>query len=146
MIKPEAKSFVIKTVATWEEKRKGSFITTEWKEPLPFSCPPVFGGTNHPSPEDLFLAAVATCTLSTILQLCDSLRTEPETLKVTTSAEILFNTSKNDYEFSTIKCKINISGDVFLLQRVCDLIPKYCIIGKHIKPAVNYEIKIEPAS
>ncbi|MHA2245019.1 MAG: OsmC family protein [Candidatus Hodarchaeales archaeon] len=145
MIRQKAKNFDVKTTATWEEKKIGNFVTTKWKTPLPFSCPPSFGGTNLPSPEDLFLAAVATCTLTTILQLCDSLRTEPENLSVTTSAKVQFNKRINDYEFSAIFAKIKISGEKFLLERACDLIPKYCIIGKNIKPPITYDIQINQA-
>ena len=145
MIGLKAKNFNVKATATWEEKKMGNFITTEWKTPLPFSCPPSFGGTALPSPEDLFLAAVATCTLTTILQLCDRLHTEPENLSVTTSAKVQFNKTINDYEFSSIMCTIKISGEKFLLERACELIPKYCIIGKNIKPKITYDIHINQA-
>lgn len=142
MIGYNAKKLNLKTTAVWEEKKRGYFITTEWKEPLPFSCPPSFGGVDRPSPEDLFLAAIATCTLTTILHLCDSLHTQPNTLSVTTSATVQFNKNVNDFEFSFIKCIINISGEKFLLERACELIPKYCIIRKNIKPQIVYEVNI----
>jgi uncharacterized OsmC-like protein len=143
MINPEAKNFDVKATAIWEEEKRGHFVTTEWKTPLPFSCPSTFGGIDLPSPEDLFLAAIATCTLATILQICDRLHTNPESLSVATSSTVQFNESLNDYEFSSIKCVINISGDKFLLERACDLIPKYCIIGKNIKPEITYDINID---
>ena len=145
MIRHEAKNFDVKSTATWEEKSRGHFVTTEWKTPLPFSCPPSFGGIDRPSPEDLFLASIGTCTLTTILQICDSLRTEPKTLTVTTSATVQYNKSEKDYEFSKIQCSINVSGEKFLLERACDLISKYCFIGKNIKPTIVYNFNIKPA-
>lgn len=145
MINPEAKNFDVNATAIWEEEKRGHFVTTEWKTPLPFSCPVSFGGTDLPSPEDLFLAAIATCTLATILQICDRLHTKPESLSVATFATVRFNDSISDYEFSSIKCVVNISGDKFLLERACDLIPKYCLIGKNIKPQVIFDLNITQA-
>ena len=145
MIGFKATNFNVKTTATWEEKKKGHFVTTEWKTPLPFSCPPSFGGIDQPSPEDLFLAAVATCTLTTILHLCDRLHTGPESLSVMTSATVHFDEKTNDFSISSIQCTINISGEEFLLERVCYLVPKYCLIGKNIKPKINYKININTA-
>lgn len=141
----KAESFNVKTTAIWEEEKRGRFVTTEWKEPIEFSCPPSFGGTALPSPEDLFLASVATCTLSTILHICDKLHTKPESLSVTTSAVFEFDTKTNDFFVSTINCSINIYGEKFLLERACELIPKYCVIGKSIKPTINYEVNINPS-
>ena len=145
MLNPEAKNFDVNATAVFEEEKRGHFVTTEWKTPLPFSCPTSFGGTGLPSPEDLFLAAIATCTLATILQICERLHTRPESLSVATSSTVQFNESISDYEFSSIKCVINISGDKFLLERTCDLIPKYCLIGKNIKPQIVYDINITQA-
>lgn len=142
MIGLEAKNFDVKTTATWEEKKRGYFVTTEWPHLLPFSCPPAFGGIDRPSPEDLFLASIATCTLTTILHICNSLHTKPESLNVTTTATVRYDKETNDFIFSTITCIINIKGEEFLLERACELIPKYCIIGKNIKPNINYNINI----
>jgi uncharacterized OsmC-like protein len=145
MIGHEAKKFEVRTTITWEEKKRGNFVTTDWKTPLPFSCPPLFGGTERPSPEDLFLASIGTCTLTTILHICDRLRTEPKTLTVTTYATVQYEKVINDYEFSEIQCSINISGDKFLLERACDLTPKYCFIGNNIKPTIVYNFNIKSA-
>ncbi|MFX0014407.1 MAG: OsmC family protein [Promethearchaeota archaeon] len=142
MLKSNIKNLDVQTIAIWEKKKEGFFVTTNWKKPVPFSCPPVFGGNDQPSPEDLFLSAIATCTLTTILHLCDSLHTTPKSLSVTTKATLEFNKENNDFFFSVIKCLINIHGESFLLERACELIPKYCVIGKNIKPKVTYEVNI----
>ena len=139
-LKIEQNELNVETTAIWEKKKHGHVLRNGFTEKIPFGCPPEFGGeTNLPTPEDLFLASIATCTLTSLLRICESLRTTPKSLNVTTSAVLEFKKEKNDFAFSTIKCKINISGDEFLLERACQLIPKYCIIGKSIIPKIEYE-------
>lgn len=142
MLRSAAKRLYFSTTAFWEKEKKGLFKTTHYQKKLAFSCPPEFGGIETPSPEDLFLVSIASCTLTTFLHLCDSLRTEPENLAVTTEAEITLSKSEGRYEFSTIKCIIKAKGDKFLLKRACELTPKYCLVGKSVKPKLEYIIKI----
>jgi uncharacterized OsmC-like protein len=144
MLESSVKEVPFETTAIWEKKKQGNFKTTHLKENTPFSCPPVFGGTEEPSPEDLFLVSIASCTLTTILHICDSLRSEPEKLKVTTRANMVFNKSEGFYEFSKIKCLIEAQGEEFLLKRACELAPKYCLVGKSVRPDIIYEYNIIP--
>ncbi len=143
MLRFEKIELNVKITALWEKKKFGHLVKPGFSEKIQFGCPPEFGGeSNRPNPEDLFLASIATCTLTSLLRICDSLRTTPTSLDVTTSATIKFNKTAKDFEFSTIKCVINVSGDEFLLKRACKLIPKYCIIGKNIIPKIKYETNI----
>ncbi len=135
------KPILLESKAIWEKNKKGKFSTTLFPTNIPFSCPPEFGGSSEPSPEDLFLAAISTCTVTTILHICDSLHTQPNSLNVTTSSSLVYLPEKN-YEFSNINCKISLTGDHFLLERVCELVPKYCLIGKSIIPKINYQFEI----
>ena len=145
MFRFETKDLNIKTTAIWEKKKHGHFLTSISSEEILFGCPREFGGeTDRPSPEDFFLAAIATCTLTSLLRICESLRTTPKKLDVTTSTTLKFNKKTNDYEFSPIKCYIDVIGDEFLLERACQLVPKYCIIGKNIIPKIVYETTITP--
>ncbi|MFX0088262.1 MAG: OsmC family protein [Candidatus Hodarchaeota archaeon] len=144
MFRFEKNELNVKITALWEKKKYGHIIKPDFFEKIQFGCPPEFGGeTNRPNPEDLFLASIAACTLTSLLRICDSLRTTPTSLDVTTSTTLKFNKTINDFEFSTIKCVINVSGDEFLLKRACKLIPKYCIIGKNIIPKIMYETNIK---
>ena len=126
--------------ATWIKEKEGTFVTTEYNTPVSFSCPPVLGGNEFPSPEDLFLASIATCTLTTVLHMCDRLRTSPEELNVNVSGKLVL--VDVNYEFTDIKCIINVSGDEFLLDRACELAIKYCAIGNAIKSPIKYSIVI----
>lgn len=126
--------------AKWVKDKEGTYLTTEYEEPLLFSCPPVLGGKITPSPEDLFLAAIATCTLTTVLHICDRLHTSPDELNVKVSG--VLRLIGVDYKFQDIKCEINVWGDEFLLERACELAIQYCAIGNAIKPGINYHITL----
>ena len=129
------------TSANWNKEKQGEFFTTEYSEPFPFSCPSVLGGIETPSPEDLFLSSIATCTVTTLLHMCDKLHTSPNSLQVKVSAYLRLIDAAN-YEFQTIKCHIDVSGEEFLLERACELIPKYCAISNAIQPEVTYFVTI----
>ncbi|MHA2317290.1 MAG: OsmC family protein [Candidatus Hodarchaeales archaeon] len=135
-------SYIIpSSVATWRKQKKGDFCTTDYSDPLPFSCPSVLGGIETPSPEDLFLSSIATCTVTTLLHMCDKLHTSPNSLQVHTSAYLRLIDETN-YQFQSINCEIEISGEEFLLERACELIPKYCAVSNAIKPEINYHVTL----
>ncbi len=127
--------------ATWEKDKEGSFLTTDYSKSIFFSCPPDLGGIETPSPEDLFLSAIATCTLTTLLHICDSLRTAPNTLKVSVSGDLQLIKSSY-YEFENIICQLEVTGDEFLLERACEKVPKQCVVSNSIKPLITYQMII----
>ena len=129
------------TSANWKKEKKGEFITTESSESFPFSCPSVLGGIETPSPEDLLLSAIATCTVTTLLHMCDKLHTSPDSLQVKVSAYLRLIDGAN-YEFQDINCHVDVSGEEFLLERACELIPKYCAVSNAIRPEISYLVTI----
>ncbi|MHA1973986.1 MAG: OsmC family protein [Candidatus Hodarchaeales archaeon] len=142
MVQYSGETLHLEINAVWEKEKSGHFTTGLYKEKIPFSCPPEFGGNELPSPEDLFTSAIATCTLTTVLHLCDKLRTVPKSLEVKTKSLVEFD--KDDgYKFTKIECFVKMSGDEFLLQRICELIPKYCLISQSIKPKIDYTFEIK---
>ena len=129
------------SIATWKKEKIGEFRITEYSNPLPFSCPSVLGGIETPSPEDLFLSSIATCTVTTLLHLCDKLRTSPSSLKVKVSAYLRLIDESN-YQFQEINCEVDVMGEEFLLERACELIPKYCAVSNAIQPQINYHVTL----
>ena len=126
--------------ATWLKDKEGSFLATEYETALSFSCPPVLGGKKTPSPEDLFLASIATCSLTTLLHMCDRLHTSPEKLNVKVTG--VLRLVDLNYEFQDIHCTVDVFGDEFLLERACELAIKYCAISNAIKPRIDYQVTI----
>ena len=130
-----------KVSANWKKEKKGEFYTTEYSDSFPFSCPSVLGGIETPSPEDLFLSAIATCTVTTLLHMCDKLHTSPDSLQVKVSAYLRLIDAAN-YVFQAINCQIDVSGEEFLLERACELIPKYCAVSNAIQPEIYYQVTL----
>ncbi len=128
------------TSAQWIKDKEGTFNTTESKKNFLFSCPVDLGGIQTPSPEDLFISAIATCTLTTLLHICDSLRTTPKELTVNTSASLKLRDNK--FEFEDIQCDISLIGDEFLLERACEIIPKLCVVSNAINSDIDYTATI----
>ncbi len=140
-IKDLAEKMHFTSSATWEKEKEGSFLTTDYSKPLLFSCPPNLGGIETPSPEDLFLSAIATCTLTTLLHICDSLRTAPNSLEVSVSGDLCLKEAAN-YEFENVHCQLEVTGDEFLLERACEKVPKLCVVSNSITPLVTYDVII----
>lgn len=139
--KQQINEIYFSSAATWRKEKEGDFLTTEYSDPLPFSCPSVLGGIGTPSPEDLLLSSIATCTTTTLLHMCDKLHISPDSLQVKVSAYLRLIDDTN-YQFQDIKCEIEVSGEEFLLERACELIPKYCAVGNAIRPEINYHVTI----
>ncbi len=130
--------------AVWKDKKRGYYYTTDINNNFHFSCPQMFGGSPEDgiSPEELFLSSIATCTLTTILHMCEKLQTNPLELNVKARGS-LSTDGIGDYEFNPIRIIIDMKGDKFLLQRAAELAQKYCLIGKSVNITLNYEVNIK---
>ena len=132
--------------AIWSKDKYGKLYTTQLgNNSIGFACPIPFGGVvDKISPEEMFLASIATCTLTTILHLKDKVRTTLEKLSVSLKSGII-QKENNDYEFKDINCDIIMSGskdDEFLFERICSLAPKHCLIKKSITKKITYSFTI----
>lgn len=68
------KSFSYRTNLDWEEKRRG-LLSSEGKPPVTVSSPPEFRGEPGLwTPEDLFVASVEICTMTTFLAFAQRLK------------------------------------------------------------------------
>jgi uncharacterized OsmC-like protein len=139
--KQSIKEMKFSSTATWTKDKLGNFRTTEFSDSLPFSCPSVLGGISTPSPEDLFLTSIATCTVTTLLHMCDRMHTTPNSLQVIVRGSIRLIDDTN-YHFEAINCEIDVSGEEFLLERACELIPKYCVVSNAIKTEIIYHVTL----
>ena len=69
MLKP--RKFPYRTAVRWTEEHKG-VISSPDKPDVEVACPPEFGGhEGYWSAEDLFVAAVNTCIMTTFLSLAE---------------------------------------------------------------------------
>lgn len=133
-MKGEPVEHIYRTNVKWTELRIG-ILSSEGKPDIKVACPPEFGG--HPniwSPEDLFLASIEVCTMTSFLYLAGR-------------SKIIINS----YE-SKAKCLAKLVGGVFKLtdinifikihapsdykkeriEKLLEKLPKICLVSNSI--------------
>lgn len=140
-MKGQSVKYTYHTQLEWTSEKKG-VLKCEGKPDIIVACPPEFGG--HPdiwSPEDLFLASVEVCTLTTFLWFADK---EHITLKLYNSeARGTVELVNGVFQFSSIivKLKIGISSedDRSLVEKIVKKVSRACLISNSIHTSVRVE-------
>ncbi|HEX6300125.1 MAG TPA: OsmC family protein [Acidimicrobiia bacterium] len=113
---------------------------------LQFSSPPEFGGPEHVwSPEHLFVAAVASCLMTTFLSIAGN--SGVEVLEYTDdSTGHLQRDEKGLYSIDRIMLRPNVlisaDSDVDRAIRLLDKAEKVCLIGRSIRSEVVLETSV----
>ena len=143
-MKGEPVKYTYNTQLEWTGEKKG-ILKCKGKPDIVVACPPEFGG--HPgiwSPEDLFLASVEVCTMTTLLWFTNK---EDLTLK-SYKSEAIGNVELvgGVFQFSsiTIKVKINVlSGeDRLRVEKILKKVKHACLITNSIDTNVCIEPEI----
>lgn len=106
--------------------------------------PPQFDGTDEVwSPEDLLLAALASCTMTTFLAIARNKKLEVGSYS--TDGEAVLDKTKAGLGFTEIILRVDIevaAGDEEKAERVLAAAHKYCIVANALKPEVRIESTI----
>ncbi len=106
--------------------------------------PPQFEGTEDVwSPEDLLLASVASCTMTTFLAIAKNKKLDVNAYS--TEGEAILDKTKAGLCFSEIILRVTVevnAGDEEKAERVLSAAHKYCIIANALKPEVRVESTI----
>ncbi len=131
----------------WLEGRKGSL---EWQEKgkpaLTVATPPEFDGgiPGYISPEDLFVAAVNVCTMTTFLNIAHRKRIGLG--KFESSARGTLERTESGWRFTrvVVKMRIVVSTDeeVKGAERTAELAHRHCLVANSIKTRVTVETDI----
>jgi len=140
-MKSESVKYTYHTQLKWTSEKKG-VLTCEDKPDIMVACPPEFGG--HPniwSPEDLFLASVEVCALTTFLWFADK---EHITLKLYNSeARGTVELVDGVFQFSSIMVKLRIGvsseDDCALVEKIVKKVSRACLISNSIHTSVRIE-------
>ncbi len=134
-----------KTSLKWTSKRKG-IAKIEGKNELEVATPPEFGG--HPgiwSPEDLFLASIEACTMTTFLFF-----SKKENLNLLSyNSTAIGQLERNDgfYEFSKATVKINVKigseDEKKIVEKIVKKVERACLISNSINTKVKIEADIQ---
>ena len=135
------KTFMYHTSLSWVEKRQGD-ITSEGKPIVRVSSPPEFKGEPGMwTPEDLFVAAVDTCTMTTFLAFAHRLNLP--FASYTSNAEGSQEFTQGRYRFtkSVLRPTIGVtSADaVDQVKHTLEDAHKSCLVSNSVKAAVTLE-------
>ncbi|MBN2073880.1 MAG: OsmC family protein [Actinobacteria bacterium] len=142
----KGRTYVYKNSLEWEEERKGLLSSGE-KPGFMVATPPEFKG--HPniwSPEDLFVASVNACIMTTFFHYAE--RNKLQFLSYKSNAEGILQFVGNKFIFSEIKIVplivVGDSSDADKARELIGVSEKNCLISNSIKSRVSIipEIKI----
>ena len=124
---------------TWQDGKKGKF-TIEGKPSLEIATPEEFGGPRgYLSPEDLFVASVNSCLMTTFLYFADKKKVKIKNY----ASEAIGTLSKGlkGFSFSEIEVKIDILAEDNEVQKkipeLIELAKKYCLVSNSIKTKIK---------
>ena len=132
------------TQLEWTGEKKG-VLRSKGKPDITVACPPEFGG--HPniwSPEDIFLASVEICTMTTLLWFTNK---EHITLKSYESvASGTVELIGGVFQFSSITVKLDIcvssEDDRIRVGRMIKKVERACLVTNSITTNINIESEI----
>lgn len=123
----------------WETQKKGR-LEAEGKPDLPVATPPEFGGHEgiH-SPEDLFVASVNSCAMSTFLTFAE--KTKTEFTKFECSAEGTVDKVEGKLTFTTIVLRPHVhvptEREKEHALHALELVEKYCLVTNSMSCVVE---------
>ena len=142
------KQFIYRTNLKWVEARKGLLSSID-KPTIEVATPPEFRG--HPgiwTPEELFVASVNACIMTTFLYYAD--REKLRFLSYESSAEGVLEKSERGLVFSCIEVvpeiSVKLANDVERTRDLLALSEKNCLISNSIKSKVTVKAKIQAVS
>jgi organic hydroperoxide reductase OsmC/OhrA len=135
------KSFMYQTTLSWIEKRQGN-VASAGKPTLRVSSPPEFkGDPGMWTPEDLFVAAVETCTMTTFLAFAQ--RLSLPFVSYSSSAEGTLEFVEGGYQFTeiTLRPVIEVASALAVEQvkQTLEDAHESCLISNSIKAEVILE-------
>ena len=147
-IKQKAKKFVYRTYIKWHSAKRG-FLSSLDKPDIAVATPPQFRGhAGIWTPEELFIASVNSCIMTTFLYYAE--RKSVEFLSYESETEGVLERAENQFIFSAIKVRPKVtvasSDKAERVKELIELSEKNCLISNSIKSKVRVlpEIKVEP--
>lgn len=133
--KKKYKTFTYKNSLQWSENRAG-ILSADQKQDLAVASPPEFKGEPDKwSPEDLFVASVNSCTMTTFLALAFHKDLPLEFYE--SSAEGLLERTENGYEFTQITVnpivRVQTADAVEEAEQLMKKAHDRCLIANSIK-------------
>ena len=146
-VKIKTKQFIYSNSLRWLGEKRG-LLSSPNKPDIEIATPPEFKGhSGFWTPEELFVASVNTCIMTTFLHYAD--KEGLEFLSYQSDAEGILERVENQFIFSAIKIRprvlVSTDEDVKRAEELIGLSEKNCLISNSIKSKVEVipEVKIE---
>ena len=146
-MKGEPVKYNYNTRLEWTCEKKG-VLRCEGKPDIIVACPPEFGG--HPgiwSPEDLFLASVEVCTLTTFLWYVSKEHVNLKSYSSEATGTVELVDSRFRFSSITVKLRIDVSleDDRSRVEKALKKVERACLITNSIQTDVHIESEIVTA-
>lgn len=143
----EPRTYIYSTSLRWTGEHKGT-LSCEGKPDVPVACPPEWGG--HPgiwSPEDLFVASLEVCTMTTFLFLLEKHRGRLVSYSSVASgaARMVEGSFVFDEVAVEVSVKVPAEGDVAKAARAFEEIEGLCMVTNSVKCRVMVKPRISVA-
>ena len=140
----KSKKFVYRTDIKWQGERKG-LLSSPDKPDVEIATPPEFRGHRGVwTPEDLFVASVNSCIMTTFLYYAE--RENLEFLSYKSEAEGILENVDGKFIFSTIMVKPRIQlksrDNLVKAQELIEIAEKRCLISNSIRSQVTVSPEI----
>lgn len=136
------KTIVFRNTVRWDEGKKGT-LTVDNRPEIKVSTPPEFEGPpGYWSPEDLFLASINSCVMTTFLYFVEKFSASFLTYESRTEGEVNLKGGKLMFTSITVRPEIRVS-DKTQAKKIAEVVEKsekYCLISS----SVGTEIKVLP--
>jgi len=128
----------------WTDEKKG-ILSCDGKPDINVACPPEFGG--HPgiwSPEDIFLASVEICTMTTFLWYVNKENLSIKSYDSEANGTVEMSGGVFQFSSITIKVRIGISSedDCSRVEKMMKKVERACLITNSIRTDVTIESDI----
>jgi len=129
----------------WEEGKRAS-VKFGGKAALKFSYPPMFGGLEgFLYPEELFVASVNACTLTTLLYFAERLGLKLKGYRCQAEGVVEKN-PEGHFTFKRLILKPTIEvaeGEESKANQTLEYVKKFCIVSRTVEGCVPIELKPE---
>ena len=136
--------FTYRNRVEWKEGKLGKLVS-EGKPEITFTIPKEFGGVEgFLSPEDLFLASINACVLTSFLYFSETFKLK--ILGYTSTAEGTIRKVGEPFVFTEVKIKpvikVESEKDREKAVKVMETAKKHCIVSRSVEEKVH--VTIEP--
>ena len=144
-IRIKSSQFIYKTYIKWEKEKRG-ILSSSNKPDIEVATPPEFRGHSGVwTPEELFVASVNTCIMTTFLYYAEKERLK--FLSYESSAEGILEKVEREFIFSEIvvtpKILVSSKNEVERVKDLINLSEKNCLISNSLKSKVSVKPEIE---